>query len=260
MNNENTSISGNEMIDPIDETETAGADRPGSRGRTGKIARLPLSIRQELNRRLRDGQPGGKLLEWLNSLEEVQAVMAAEFQGHPILKQNLSQWRMGGYQDYLEEQQRRQEFTSFLEEIDDLKETAKDGLTDKLAFYLAIHAALELKRLKTAPDGVEKAKLWREVRTSLVALRRGDLDLERLRLQREKYGLRHKTQQEREEEFWKWADENINRNEFCRRRCFTAEEREEAINKILGITPQERGETVDQDAAAPPLDAGATEA
>ena len=34
------------------------------------------------------------------------------------------------------------------------------------------------------------------------------------------------------------------RDEFCRRRCYTAEERLAAINKILGITPQERGEVV----------------
>jgi hypothetical protein len=44
------------------------------------------------------------------------------------------------------------------------------------------------------------------------------------------------------EEFWKWAEDNINRDEFCRRRCFTAEEREIAIDKILGITPEERHE------------------
>src|ERR1700733_10385689 len=103
-----------------------------------------------------------------------------------------------------------------------------------------------MQRLKLTPEGPEKDRAWREVRTSLVALRRGDFDLERLRLQRERYGLRQKTQQEREEEFWKWADENINRDEFCRRRCFTAAEREAAMDKILGLTPEERGETVPQ--------------
>ena len=50
--------------------------------------------------------------------------------------------------------------------------------------------------------------------------------------------------------FWKWAEENINRDEFCRR-CFTAAEREAAMDKILGITPQERGETVPPEAAQP---------
>jgi hypothetical protein len=74
--------------------------------------------------------------------------------------------------------------------------------------------------------------------------------LERLRLQRERYNLRKMTEEEREAEFWKWADENINRDEFCRRRCFTYEQREAACNRILGITPEERGEIVAPPAAA----------
>jgi hypothetical protein len=36
--------------------------------RTGKIARLPRELRDELNRRLREGEPGIRLVEWLNSL------------------------------------------------------------------------------------------------------------------------------------------------------------------------------------------------
>ena len=44
--------------------------------------------------------------------------------------------------------------------------------------------------------------------------------------------------------FWKQAGPNLNRDEFYRRRCQTAAEREAAINKILGITPQERIEVV----------------
>jgi hypothetical protein len=47
-------------------------------------------------------------------------------------------------------------------------------------------------------------------------------------------GLRRQTKEEREAEFWKWAEVNINRDEFCRRRCYTAAEREAAVDKILG--------------------------
>jgi hypothetical protein len=260
MNNANTILHGNENIDPLEAAPTAFPVLQNSHGRTGKIARLPLALRRELNRRLRDGQPGGKLLEWLNGLPEVQSVMAAEFQGVPIGKQNLSRWRKGGYKDAVEQENTQMEVKLWLEEIGSLREAVKEGLTEELAFYLAVHAALELKRLKSAPAGAEKAKAWRELRSSVVALRRGDLDLERLRLQREKYGLRHKTQQDRAEEFWKWAQENINRDEFCRRRCFTTAEREAAINKILGLTPQERGEIVPEDAPVSSGETGATEA
>jgi len=35
--------------------------------RTGKITRLPHDLREALNRRLHDGEPGGPLLAWLNA-------------------------------------------------------------------------------------------------------------------------------------------------------------------------------------------------
>ncbi len=57
--------------------------------RTGKIARLPREIRDQLNQRLLDGQSGQKLLVWLNRLPEVKQVLAAEFDGTPINAPNL---------------------------------------------------------------------------------------------------------------------------------------------------------------------------
>ena len=65
--------------------------------RTGKIARLPHQTRQELNRRLLDSEPGDPLLAWLNARPEVQAVLREQFDGNPITKQNLSEWRTGGF-------------------------------------------------------------------------------------------------------------------------------------------------------------------
>ena len=56
----------------------------------GKIARLPRNIRDELNQRLDDGQPGGDILAWLNALPQVQA---AGFGGSGINAQNLSNCR-----------------------------------------------------------------------------------------------------------------------------------------------------------------------
>ncbi len=46
--------------------------------RNGKIARLPLAIRLELNRRLDEGEQGKKLVAWLNGLPAVQAIVATE--------------------------------------------------------------------------------------------------------------------------------------------------------------------------------------
>jgi hypothetical protein len=217
---------------------------PASRARTGKIARLPLEIREELNERLLDGEEGRPLADWLNGLPKVQEVMEEHFQGNPITEQNLSEWRKGGHQDWKRDQETQLQVSSFLERVGGLQGVAKDGLTNQLALFLASRAVLELQRLEKVPDGEEKAKVWREVTACLTALRRGDLEMERLRLQRERYDLQHKTQEEREAEFWKWAEDNINRDEFCRRRCFTYEQREAACDRILGITPEERHEIV----------------
>ncbi|MCW5547864.1 MAG: hypothetical protein KIT44_02780 [Opitutaceae bacterium] len=71
------------------------------RQRKGKIARLPQEIRDEVSRRLHDGVPGFAIVEWLNEQPAVIDRLRAYFHGAPVTSQNLSEWRLGGYQDYL---------------------------------------------------------------------------------------------------------------------------------------------------------------
>ena len=75
-----------------------------TRSHTGKIARLPREIRNQLARGIGDGIPGARLVTWLNSLPEVQAILQREFGGQPIKPQNLSKWKIRGYPDWLQEQ------------------------------------------------------------------------------------------------------------------------------------------------------------
>ena len=80
--------------------------------RRGKIALLPLAIREQLNERLLGVEghapaQGPELLPWLNSLPEVRAVLASKFDGRDIDADNLSQWRLGGYKDWLQAQKVR---------------------------------------------------------------------------------------------------------------------------------------------------------
>ena len=84
--------------------------------RTGKIARLPHHLRNQLNQRLHNGEPGVDLIKWLNSLPEVQALLAEHFAGVPISPQNLSEWNNGGFLDWLATQ--------------DLLETAREFAAD----------------------------------------------------------------------------------------------------------------------------------
>jgi hypothetical protein len=70
--------------------------------RRGKIASLPQALRDEVNRRLADGKTARSLVSWLNDLPEVQAVLQERFNSEPVSDSNLSEWRLGGYQDWLD--------------------------------------------------------------------------------------------------------------------------------------------------------------
>lgn len=88
--------------------------------RVGKIARLPVAIRDELNRRLLDGQPASKILPWLNGLEAVQKILEEDHEGLRVTDQNLSDWRRGGYADWLrrrENVERTRELSKFSMEM-----------------------------------------------------------------------------------------------------------------------------------------------
>lgn len=144
------------------------------RPRTGKIARLPITIRTEINVRLRNGQTGGQILPWLNGLPDVQAVLGALFDGDPINAENLSQWRRGGYADWLSDR----------DEIDDIRDLSAFSvdLANAAGGHLAagplarltgkLHLAIEQADLKSLPDLIEAATKLRkqEIDAAKVAL------------------------------------------------------------------------------------------
>ncbi|HWX20497.1 MAG TPA: hypothetical protein VN578_11415 [Candidatus Binatia bacterium] len=60
--------------------------------RNGKVARLPASLREQINRMMDDGLPYKTIIEKLGPA------------GQHLNDDNLSNWRLGGYQDYLKAQ------------------------------------------------------------------------------------------------------------------------------------------------------------
>jgi hypothetical protein len=68
---------------------------------TGKIGRLPEDLQEELNRRLSANTPDAPLLQWLNSLPEVQVALLRDFDGQKITSRNLKAWKIGGYQEWV---------------------------------------------------------------------------------------------------------------------------------------------------------------
>src|SRR5262245_51926613 len=118
--------------------------------RNGKIARLPRTIRDQLNRRLENGDQAKSILPWLNSLPEVKSLLAADFDSRPINPQNLSEWRKGGFRDWLT----RQDALQFVQDLENESAPADQSLpanfTDKLARWLALQYAAATRSFAAA--------------------------------------------------------------------------------------------------------------
>src|SRR5882724_3232194 len=101
--------------------------------RNGKIARLPKAIRDQLNKNLEDGMPGVRVVDWLNTLPEVQTVLTEQFDGRAINEVNLSDWKAGGYLDW----QARREMLADAQELSEEAQDLKAGTSGPLAEHLS---------------------------------------------------------------------------------------------------------------------------
>jgi hypothetical protein len=142
---------------------------------TGKIARLPRPIRDELNERLERSEPAPRLLAWLNALKDVRRIVKDHFAGIPISKQNLSEWRQSGFQEWLV----RQELSAAVRNVDhfagDLGSDRDNMLADGVATVLAArYAALISKWDGEADEKLEAgAKMLNGLCRGVVRLQRG---------------------------------------------------------------------------------------
>ena len=148
----------------------------------GKIARLPKTIRDELNQRLSDGESGTTLIAWLNHLPEVQRVVANEFGGQPVTVDNLSPWRKGAYGEWLQMQQAAELVRHPFTEADDLKSTVADP-SDKVGTWLAARYAVATRQLRSEGNGQLDWDRLREMCGNVSARRRGDHRAGRLKLE-----------------------------------------------------------------------------
>ena len=206
MITQNNMIIGKEKPDPAGVVAALSTSDPGLPAcfyaGTGKVARLPMAIRQELNLRLLNGEEGRQLVAWLNGLPEVQALMAAHFQGQPIGEMNLSRWKSGGFMAWCTQQVALMSVATVFEHSNDLQQAVKNGLTDRMNMVLVARLAREVQIMDSMSEGDDKAKACREIVGTLSLLKRGEVQDERLRLEREKLAFRR---QAREEEVWKWT-------------------------------------------------------
>ena len=155
--------------------------------RDAKIARLPQPIREQINRRLQNGEAGQQIAEWLNTLPEVKGAMAAEFGGQPINETNLLSWKLGGYRNWEAQQESLEAVRQFGADAAELAQAAGGQLADHLALCLTARIAVALR--EPASGGDDAAGQWQRLRqlcADLVALRKGDHNAQWLRIEREK--------------------------------------------------------------------------
>jgi hypothetical protein len=137
MSEEIVVLSGGDGAEAADES---------ARALRGKIARLPKSIREKLNRRLDDGEPLSTLVDWLNVLPAVKKVLTTHFGGVAINHQNISNWRASGFQRWVKKQEFVAELKVLSEEATDFYASAGSTLARGTA---SIAAAKILKMLHT---------------------------------------------------------------------------------------------------------------
>lgn len=145
--------------------------------RNGKIGRCPPEIREEVNRRLLNGEPASKILPWLNTQEAVLRVLDEHFGEEPVTPQNLSEWRKGGYAEWLKRRERIAELKELSSYAAKLGEAAGGNTTDGSA---AILGGRILERIETALAAGDDETIAGLVEP-LVALRRTDLEARKAR-------------------------------------------------------------------------------
>jgi len=154
--------------------------------RTGKIALLPPAIRAQVNRDLHDARPTKDIADWLNALPEVRSIMDAEFNGQPVTERNISNWRQGGYHEWLAQQDALAAVRRSNTDTRELTQAASGQLADQVTLCLIARIAVALQQPVSSDDDPARQLLrLRRLCADLVALRRSDHYAQRLQMERE---------------------------------------------------------------------------
>jgi len=170
--------------------------------RSGKIARLPHVLREEVNVRLMDGQTSRVILPWLNKQPAAVAVWERDFEGVPASAQNLSEWKLGGWKEWRERKERVENLKTLSSFAHDLTKSGghiADGAASILAGQIleALEQAGNLVVTGGSDDAekdpnaglVAMAKAVSSLQKSSVSKGKLDLDRERSKQNRERLNL-----------------------------------------------------------------------
>ena len=193
-----------------------------------------------MNRRLQKGEQGGPLLAWLNALPDVSAVLAREFVGVPISKQNLCEWRAGGFTEWQARQETLDQARELAADAGEITAATDGKLTDHLATVLAVRYASALHGWngEVTEDFRKKLRALRGLCQDIVELRRGDHSGARLKMEQERLErVRDKTEEEVVAHFQRWLKNPEVRDLVCQDYVSPAE-RARRLREIFGLEPK----------------------
>jgi hypothetical protein len=166
----------------------------------GKISLLPRAVREELNHRLENGESGAQLLAWLNTRDDVRAVLAARFAGRAINAPNLTAWRQGGFTAWQTQRELLNRVQDVAGDAAAVAETS-GSLPDHLATLIAARYALVLADWDGEPNAaaLRRFRALSAVCRDLVALRKSFHHAGRLRLELEQFACKRQEALEKAE-------------------------------------------------------------
>lgn len=145
-----------------------------------KIGSLPFPLREQINQRLLDGQVDSEILPWLNALPQVKSRLKERWNGEPISAQNLSAWRTGAYQQWLDERKEihvTKELARFSESL------AEASGSNMSAGAKALATGRILTRLQSMGADTDIETLLEMVK-AVKDLHKGDVDAQKLGLEK----------------------------------------------------------------------------
>jgi hypothetical protein len=172
--------------------------------RQGKFARLPHALRESVNRRIHDGESSGVILAWLNAEPEAIRVWDTHFEGAAATPQNLSEWRLGGYKDWIRDREsveNTKALAAYAAEI----ASAGGAISSGLQAIMAGRIMESFEVLLNADEGDEQpdkpVDRIAKLSSSIVAMRNADTAADRVALDKEKVSAKKEDQKLAREKF-----------------------------------------------------------
>ena len=174
----------------------------------GKLSRLPLHLRDQLNLRLANGETDKTLLPWVNSLPELKAIIKDYFDGEPVSEQNLSDYRRHSFRKW----EMRQAALAFSAEAQaELPPSSQEQLpvqpiVNQLVHWISLRFAAAAHNSTIPEDPETELRQIRQFLADILALRRGDLSAQRIHLEQQRLSIEQsKNKDTLETLFWEWT-------------------------------------------------------